>query len=338
MTVPATTNDLLGHEAAEAALLAAVRSGRLHHGWLIAGPSGIGKATLAYRFARFLLAGAKGEGLAVNPSNPVAKRIAAGAHADLVVVERTQRDNGTLRDEIVVDDVRRIEPLFRRTSAEGGWRIVIIDEADRMNTAAQNAVLKILEEPPANALLLLTAEAPGRLLPTIRSRVRKLALQPLPRNHMETLLEKLLPGEDHAVLAALAEGSPGRALALHQAEGVTIYRELLAILNSGQPRLMLDFSEKLGRKGGEEGYAVLARLLPDWLASVAKLAATGEMSERMAGEGEAAVRLAQSLGLERSLALWDKVRGLFAQADGLNLDRKQVLLSALFAVRGAGMA
>lgn len=338
-TTPATTYDLLGHETAEAALWDAQKSGRLHHGWLICGASGIGKATLAFRFARFLLAGAKGDRLFVPETNPVAKRIAASAHADLVVVERTLRDNGTLRDEIVIDDVRRIEPLFRRTSAEGGWRIVIIDEADLMNVAAQNAVLKLLEEPPPGALLLLTAEASGRLLPTIRSRVRKITLDSLSPENLATLITRhlpdLLPGEREP-LVALAEGSLGRAIALHQADGVTVYRELLTLLNDPQPKPMLLFAEKLGRRGGEEGYAMISRLFPDWLARVSKLAATGEMIERIEGEGTAAVRLAQTLGLDRSLALWDKVRGLFVQADALNLDRKQVLLTALFAVKGAG--
>lgn len=325
-------------------MLAAVGSGRLPHGWLFCGPSGIGKATLAFRFARYLLAGSPrdGAGLAIADDHPVARRMAAGAHADLVIVGRTLRDNGTLRDEIVIDDVRRIEPLFRRTSAEGGWRIAVIDEADRMNTSAQNAVLKVLEEPPPGALLLLTAEAPGRLLPTIRSRVRHLELAPLETDVLASLLTRHLPDvppAERLALVALAEGSLGRALRLQAAGGVALYRELLGLLSPGggvSARQQLDFADRLGRKDAEAGYAVLATLLPDFLARVAKLAATGEIAERLPGEGEAAVALAQTLGLERSLALWDKVKGLFAQAEGLALDRKQVILTALFAVRGAG--
>ncbi len=342
---PAATMDLLGHAVAEAALLAALTSGRLPHGWLLCGSSGIGKATLAFRFARYLLAGRPvgGAGLEVPADHPVARRMAAGAHADLVVVARTRRDNGTLRDEIIVDDVRRIEPLFRRTSAEGGWRIVLVDEADRMNTSAQNAVLKVLEEPPPGALLLLTAETPGRLLPTIRSRVRRLDLDPLGPEALATLLARHLPqlsAPERNALSALAEGSLGRALQLQAAGGVALYQELIGLLSPGagtSARTLLDFADRLGRKDGEAGYAVLATLLPDLLARVAKLAATGEITERFPGEGAVAVALAQTLGLERSLALWDKVKGLFVQAEGLTLDRKQVILSALFAVRGAGV-
>lgn len=341
MTDPHSNPNLVGHEAAEAALLAAVQSGRLHHGWLITGPEGIGKATLAYRFARYLMAGGKGDSLQLSADHPVFKRMAASGHADLVVVERSANDRGALRQEIVVDDVRRIEPMFRRTSAEGGWRIAIIDQADRMNENAQNAVLKLLEEPPTGALLLLTASAPGRLLPTIRSRVRTLALEPLSPPVLADLLRDHLPDlseNDRLQLAAMAEGSLGQSLALHEAEGLTVYRELLAILNA-LDRLpastLLDYVEKLGQKEASPGYEVITRLLPQWLANVAKMAATGHVNERIEGEAAPMAMLASTLGLERSLALWEKVRELFSQAEGLNLDRKQTLLSALLAIKGA---
>ena len=354
---PAATSHLLGHEAAEATLLSALNSGRLHHGWLICGASGIGKATLAYRFARYLLAkgAAVEEGtllgldidedpapsptLYVDESHPVARRIAAGGHGDLMVVERTRRENGTLRDSIVIDDARRIEGLFRRTAAEGGWRIVIVDEADTMNPAAQNAILKILEEPPEGALILLTAESPGRLLPTIRSRVRKLTLNPLSPQNMASLITHHIPdasAEERLGLIALSQGSIGQALRIHEADAVALYRDFLGIVSGGHKissRQIIDFAERFAGKDGEAAYALMARFIPDWLASVAKLAATNEMIERLSGEGSAAITLYQRLGLEQCLALWDKCRALFMQASGLNLDRKQVMLSVVFAIR-----
>jgi len=332
---PRANPTLLGHEQAESELLRAVASGRLHHGWLITGPTGIGKATLAYRFARYLLNGGKGETLAVPPESQAFKRMVAGGHGDFVDVAPNEKGN------LSIEEVRKIEPLFRRTAAEGGWRIVLVDNADAMTVQAQNAVLKILEEPPTGALILLTASAPGRLLPTIRSRVRTLALEPLEPAILDKLLEEHLPvltPQDRAQLAGLAQGSLGQAVALHESEGLVVYRELLALLANLEQlpaKPLLDYAEKLGRKGGEPGYAVISRLFPEWLASVARMAATGEIQEKLEGEGEPAARLAHVLGLERSLALWEKVRDLFTQADGLYLDRKQTLLSALLAVKGA---
>src|SRR5271165_3045369 len=166
---------LLGHEAAEATLAAALHSGRLHHAWLLTGPAGIGKATLAFRFARRLLAGHGGEGLQLDSTHPVFRRVAVGAHADLLTVERAfDPKRKRQRTEIVVDDVRRIGGFLHLTPAEGGWRVVVVDGADELNRNAANALLKVLEEPPPRALLLLTAAAPGRLPATIRSRTRRL--------------------------------------------------------------------------------------------------------------------------------------------------------------------
>ena len=161
---PRHTADLIGHAEAERVLLEAHRSGRLPHAWLLAGQKGIGKATLAFRFARFLLCGESGldmfgtppANLFVDPSEPVFSRIASSGHSDLLTVERSWNDKtNKWRGEIGVDDVRRLGPFFSQTAAEGGWRIAIVDAADEMNRNAQNALLKILEEPPSKGLLLL---------------------------------------------------------------------------------------------------------------------------------------------------------------------------------------
>ena len=225
---PRHNPDLLAHHAAEQVLLDAWNSGRLPHAWLIGGIPGIGKATLAFRFARFVLANGieqtgglfgdppPAESLYVAPTHPVFTRIASNGHADLLTIERPFDDKkGRLKTDIPVDQVRRIAPFLHLTAAEGGWRVVVVDGADRLNTSGQNAILKILEEPPARTVLLVVTENPGGLLPTIRSRCRKLLLPPLPEEVVIDLLGRHqpdLPDADRAALARLAEGSIGRAL------------------------------------------------------------------------------------------------------------------------------
>ena len=173
MLTPRENPDLLGHTGAERELRRLAEAGRLPHAILLSGPRGIGKATLAFRFARFLFAiGTAGDdGLAVDPESGVFRRVASGGHADLLTVERTYDPRRRrLRSDILVEDTRAIAGFFRLTSAEEGWRIVIVDGAEEMNRNAANALLKILEEPPRRGLLLLVSHSPGRLLPTVRSR------------------------------------------------------------------------------------------------------------------------------------------------------------------------
>ncbi|MDE3122347.1 MAG: DNA polymerase III subunit delta', partial [Paracoccaceae bacterium] len=177
---PRETHRLLGQTEAEAAFLDAHASGRMHHGWLLTGPRGVGKATLAWRIARFLLAeppaGDAGlfgappapTTLDVDPEHPVARRIAAGSEGRLKSIRRSLDDKtGRLRSVIVVDDVRDLKGFFHLSAADGGRRVVIVDTADEMNPNAANALLKELEEPPKGAILLLVSHQPWRLLPTI---------------------------------------------------------------------------------------------------------------------------------------------------------------------------
>src|SRR5712671_4029858 len=184
---PRQTSILAGHREAEAALLNAYRGGRIPHAWLIGGAQGIGKATLAYRMARFVLAHRKAttpevqsaETLWVDPSDPVARHVAAGAHGGLLTLERTLNDRGVMRTVITVDETRETIPFFGSTAAIEGWRVCIVDTVDELNPNAANALLKILEEPPRQSLFLLISHAPARVLPTIQSRCRKLPLRPL---------------------------------------------------------------------------------------------------------------------------------------------------------------
>ncbi|HLG85708.1 MAG TPA: DNA polymerase III subunit delta' [Alphaproteobacteria bacterium] len=343
---PRANPDLLGQEAAESELLSSFRSGRLPHAWLIAGKGGIGKATLAFRFARFLLAGGDpaAKSLAVSAENPVFRRIAASGHADLLTVERQfDEEKGRAKKEIAVDDVRRIGPFLRLTAAEGGWRIVVIDGADGMNRAGQNAVLKILEEPPARALLMLVTERPSALLPTIRSRCRILTVGSLSSPIVQELVAKYRPdieAEERLALAEIAEGSIGRALDIAANDGLALLSNFLSIA-ADDP---LDWAkahalgDRLGAAAADESYRILSQLLVEWLGSVAREAGRGICVERrreiVPGERELAARLAEGR-LERVLEVWEKVAHLFARSDGANLDRRLTVISALDAVSGA---
>src|ERR1043166_5349755 len=223
---PRETMSLFGHRDAERALLQAYQSGRIPHAWLIGGAQGIGKATLAYRMARFVLAhrdplaspvqGA--ETLQVDPSDPVARHIAAGAHGGLLTLERTLNDKGVMRTVITVDETRETISFFGSTAAVEGWRVCIVDTVDELNANAANALLKILEEPPRQSLFLLVSHAPARVLPTIQSRCRKLPLRPLETADVirATAAAAQIPAGDAAVAeaAAMAEGSVSRALTL----------------------------------------------------------------------------------------------------------------------------
>ncbi|HXZ00149.1 MAG TPA: DNA polymerase III subunit delta' [Stellaceae bacterium] len=340
---------LFGHEAAEATLLQAYGSGRLPHAWLLTGPRGIGKATLAFRFARFLFAQGGGGGLfaaapaslAVAPEHPVFRRVAAGGHADLLVIERSlDPRRKKLRSEIVVDDTRAIAGFLRLTPAEGAWRVVVLDGADMMNRNAANALLKILEEPPQRSALLVVSDNPGRLLPTIRSRCRLLALKPLAPAVVSEALRQYRPdlsAGDRALLVQLAEGSIGRALELAAAGGIGLYRSLMRLLD-GLPAIdgvaLHALADRLQRAEGEEGFRLLSELLPGWLARMVALAAGGAPAA-VPEEAAAMRRLAARRGLDQWVEVWEKLTHLFTQADSVNLDRKQVVLNAFFALEEA---
>ncbi|PWC37576.1 DNA polymerase III subunit delta' [Azospirillum sp. TSO35-2] len=356
---PRRNPDLVGHDEAERLLLEAWNSGRLPHAWLIGGTPGVGKATLAYRFARFVLAqdppgdslfgtAAPATSLHLPPDHPVFRRVASGGHADLLTVER-QRDEkrDRLKRDIAVDDVRKIGPALRRTSAEGGWRVAVIDGADRMNVSGLNAILKILEEPPPGALLLLVSDNPGGMLPTIRSRCRKLTLKPLEEDTVIGLLAQHRPAlavEDRAALARLSEGSIGRAIDLADAGGLGLYREMIALL-ADLPRLDIvaahAFGDKLVRKQDDGLYETATELLVWWLARFARSTARGVLpAEVVPGEAALMSRLASAghggtRSLERWVEVWEKVQRLFARAESANLDRKQVVLNALAALETA---
>lgn len=333
--------DLIGHVSAERTFLAAVQRGRLHHAWLISGPRGIGKATLAFRMARYLFdigGGAPavsepGRGdLHLDPASAVFRRVAAGGHSDLLTIERGVGQRGNLRSEIVVDDVRRVGEFLHLTPGEGGWRIVIVDSADELNRNAANALLKILEEPPARALVLLVSHNPGRLLPTIRSRCRTLSLQSLEEEDLRRVVSLLEPDrapKEVAALAALARGSAGFALDLAQHDGLGLRSELDDLVSS-LPRLdvpgLHTLSERLSIAAAEPRYRLFRELLMRWLADAIRAAA---------GASTSTAGPAFRAPLDRLLEVWDKIGRLFERADAVNLDRKQVLVSVFLTLQQA---
>ncbi len=359
---PRENPELIGHEAAEARFLAAWNSGRMPHAWLITGPRGVGKATFAFRAARFVLSGGGGgadqdpglfgdfdptpaaEGLYVPPDSPVFRRVASASHGDLMTVQKSiNPDTKKMRTVIAVDDVRAAGEFMRLTASEGGWRVVVVDSADEMNLNAANALLKVLEEPPARALMLVVSHAPGRLLATIRSRCCRLPLQPLDDDAVAQLLARQRPElspAERVALAALAEGSPGKALTLADSDGITLYRQIMVLL-SGLPRppaaALHAFGDQLARNGAEDRFRTATELMAWWLGRAARAGARGQGGPApiVPEEEGCAARLLAAAGVDRWLEVWEKIVRLSDQTDRLNLDRKQALLTMFHALQGA---
>jgi DNA polymerase III subunit delta' len=222
---------LYGHEAAEASFLASATTGKLHHGWLIEGPSGIGKATLANRLAAYML-GARGPGaspLDADSSDPVARTCLAGAHPDLRVVRRELNDKGKLRQDISVDQIRELTHFFSLKPAQGGWRVGIIDSLDELNRNGTNALLKTLEEPPGHSILFLVNHGTTPILPTVRSRCRVLRVSALNSEETRLALEAVnAPAE----AVSLAKGRPGMGVRLSTPSGLAASHAAKVLLRS----------------------------------------------------------------------------------------------------------
>jgi DNA polymerase III subunit delta' len=290
---PRETARLFGQTAAEAEFLSAFNTGRLPHGWLLTGPKGIGKASFAWRAARFLLATpiAKDDGLFGAPpphgdldiadDHPVVPRLKALSEPGLCLIRRGPRPDGkALSDVIRVEELRRLKSFFQMSAGGNGRRVVIVDCADEMNPNAANALLKELEEPPADAVLFLIAHRPSGLLPTIRSRCRVLRFQPLGADDLRAALQQagFAPPSEMAGLAELAGGSVGTAARLLSQDGLGLYADLLHLLQ-GLPRLdrplALQLAEATAGKQGEDRFDLTLNLLDTALARLARRGASG---------------------------------------------------------------
>jgi DNA polymerase III subunit delta' len=324
---PRETMALFGHREAETALLTAYRSGRIPHAWLIGGAAGIGKATLAYRMARFVLAHRdplaadvqRAETLSVDPSDPVARHVAAGAHGGLLTLERSLNDKGVMRTVITVDETRETISFFGSTAAVEGWRVCIVDTVDELNPNAANALLKILEEPPRQSLFLLVSHAPARVLPTILSRCRKLMLRPLATDDVVRAAAQAtdIAIDDPALneAAAAAEGSVARALTLLGGDAAKLRQRtaaLLANLPQVDPRELHALGEALP--------------LSDKVALAAFIDSVDRwVSERLRRDDINAN--AELPRLARLAEVWEKINRAARDTADYNLERKPLVFS-----------
>lgn len=359
---PRLTPALFGQKAAEAAFLAAHAGGRMHHGWLLTGPRGVGKATLAWRIARFLLDASPDDGgglfgapppattLDIAPDSPTARRIAALSDPGLCLIRRawdSDRKPPRPRAQITVDDVRRLHGFFGLSAADGGQRVVIVDAADDMNPNAANALLKLLEEPPARATLLLISHQPSRLLPTIRSRCRVLRLGQLAPPDMARALAGAgvqVADGDAVALAELAGGSVGEAVRLANLDGLRLYAALVALFSS-LPRLdrarALALAETAGARGTEAQTDLLLHLFDLFLARLARAGLGMRAPSAEAAPGEAALFARLSANPARARAWADLHQSLGARARharAVNLDPVALVLDMVLKVEQTAAA
>ena len=341
---PEEQPDWFGDPGPERALLDAYRSGRMHHAWMIGGLKGVGKATLAYRFARFVLAHpdpgapevAAATDLSVPAGHPAFRKVANRAHPNLLVLERPwDEQNKRFKTVVAVDEVRKTVSFFGSTGGEDNWRIAVVDPADDMNDASANALLKVLEEPPRRSLFLLVTHAPGRALATIRSRCRRLDVPPLSPAAIAAAI-RAHGGEDAAdedldLAARLAEGSLRRAVLLIEGGGIETYRDLtklLARLPDLDVGAMHAFADKVSGRGAEDAWIGFNDMLSAWL------------NRRVRGENEPETTspvapAALVAPLERWAEVWENLRRSTELSDELNLDRKRTVLSVLMSLARA---
>ncbi len=339
---PREARALIGHEAQKQAFTDAVASGRLHHAWLLAGPRGLGKASFAYQAAATLLT--KNPGFGFDDHHPASQRIRQASHGNMRVLSRTWDPSGKkFRANIRVDEVRALTPFFGSSAAEEGPRIVIVDCADELNVNSANALLKSLEEPPKDGFYFLVAHAPGRLLPTIRSRCRTLSFAPLADAEVAQVMRQAMPNlsDDEArAFAHLADNAPGRALELALAGGLELFQALINLF-SDLPRLdglqAAGLADEIGAAGADARFDLTLVLLRGWLRRLAKGAALGQpVSDLVLLKGEdGPARTLSALGPEKLIALHDQLGEWAGQTKGLFLDRRQNFLRMAEALAGA---
>ena len=318
---PRHHSSLQGHKVAERHLLEAFKSNRFHHAWLITGQQGIGKATLAYRLAKFLLkypdpASAPSGSLDVPADDHVAAQVNARSHPDMFVLERAC-ENGKLKTGISVDNSRKATSFFGKTAAAGGWRVAIVDAAHDMNNASANSLLKTLEEPPHNSVFILVNHQRGRLLPTIRSRCIELPLSPLTLDDTISVLEGLPDrlGKSAVRHASLAGGRPGLALSLAETGAGAVFERFVGAAEAGRLDMSarVSIANALYGRGTDDKFSVFCSLLDSWIGAAASSAM------RSASSSEKGLALAKA---------HSSIGHFIRETNALNLDRRLTMLQA----------
>jgi DNA polymerase-3 subunit delta' len=318
------------HQEQEKALLSAWQSGKMHHAWLLTGPKGIGKATFAYRAARFIFdSGAAGEGfaliqpedLAVSAESHAARQVANRAHPNLLSIERPYDPKGKkFRTEITVDEVRKTVRFFGSTAGEDTWRVCIVDPADDLNSNAANALLKILEEPPVKTVFFLISHAPGKLLPTIRSRCRRLNFSLLENPTLSKALMDLEIASSDSVehLSQICEGSLRKAAELQSEDGLIMvhaFERLLAPPFKPDYESLHHFGDLVAQRGKDQNFAHFSDLVFRYL--------THQLHEKRAGEA------ASNKSLMALADAWEKAGEVLRETQIFNLDKKQTAINVV---------
>ena len=320
---------LFGHGDAERELLAAFRQNKMVQAWIIGGPEGIGKATLAWRLARLLSAYPdpmvidvqRAQSLEISSQHPVSRLIQAQAFSEIFLLRREWNEKTKkFFTEIRVDDVRKIISAFHHSSGLGGWRIAIIDSADDLNRSAANALLKLIEEPPEKSLFLLISNQPGRLLPTLRSRCRKLMLNSLTQDEIIQIIDSLgkpwtkIPSDDVAVASQHADGSIREALRLLDPEAIQFHDQIMRLLR-GLPQIdwmgVHQLAEKVTGRDQEAAYETLIRAVETYL------------DDRVRTRAKDLASATRLIGYAQA---WQEIHTLAQEAEVFNFDKKALTL------------
>ena len=328
---PRETLEFYGNDSAEYELYNALKSGKMHHAWIFAGSKGVGKATLAYRFARRYL-GAKANDkspLSSDENDPIVAKIASGSLGDLKTATRYDPESDTIKRDVSVGAIRTLTEMFSlKASNPFGRRVAIVDNVDDLRDSGANALLKTLEEPPKGAVLILIANSLGSVLPTIRSRCRILTLKPME----ESELNAHLPSPNPA-LVAMSGGCYGRALALAKYDVEEIYGLIAAYLNA-YPASPIDKAFKLSEMAAkdDEVFKIILTLLCDWLYRATEAGIGSYISEIEAGESAALARLTTNIDKEKLYLAWKKLQDL-RRAVSNNLDKGTAIYEALQTIK-----
>ena len=353
---PKSSPFCLGHDHAEKLFIDLYKKNNLPHAMIFSGLEGIGKTTMAFRLTRFLLKHGKGGGAAaaglfgedlpqeitsmdVDADDPVFRRIVSGGHADLLHIHRLHDPKKDKQDaNLKVETLRRIEPFLRKTSSEGGWRVVVVEDADTMNRNAQNAILKILEEPPANVLIILITHRPGMLIPTIHSRARMVPFLPLNVDIMDDLLHKQgysVSTEDMETLCALSEGSVGAALKYLENDGLDMLKDIMAHIAfaaSAQPHKIHAFAATLSAPSQDKQYRMFCDIIQRVLRTLVFIKARGQSAIPAHLDTEIIRNMMDDYSLERLLGTSDALKTHFQRVEFSNLDRRDAVRSAFLMI------